>query len=209
MTHGQFRALLKEAELSPEQAARRLGISNMTIRRWQRKPASNLLPPFYRRAFQPMFQQMAAEGIIASSPVLGGRDQGTSFQATLRRLGFSREIVSGKGGSGPALLKGLSQIGADTAHRSEVDKESRRIVSFKKLGSEWKEKITGLTAVIRSRDLTLAQKLVAYGALFYLLAPLDLIPDAIPVVGLLDDFAILSLALAFYLRTFPKELKTR
>lgn len=59
--------------------------------------------------------------------------------------------------------------------------------------------------VIRSKDLTLADKLVAYGALFYLITPMDFIPDAIPVVGYLDDFAVLGLALAYYAHRAKKK----
>ncbi|MDE2313589.1 MAG: DUF1232 domain-containing protein [Elusimicrobia bacterium] len=58
--------------------------------------------------------------------------------------------------------------------------------------------------VIRSPQLTLTDKLVAYGALFYLITPFDLIPDTIPGIGYLDDFAILSLALLYYERRFRK-----
>jgi uncharacterized membrane protein YkvA (DUF1232 family) len=37
-------------------------------------------------------------------------------------------------------------------------------------------------------------KAVAIGALIYFVSPIDLIPDHIAVVGYLDDFAVLSLA---------------
>jgi uncharacterized membrane protein YkvA (DUF1232 family) len=47
---------------------------------------------------------------------------------------------------------------------------------------------------------------VAYGALFYLILPFDLIPDSIPVFGYVDDFGILGFAVAYYARKFP-ELK--
>jgi uncharacterized membrane protein YkvA (DUF1232 family) len=47
------------------------------------------------------------------------------------------------------------------------------------------------------------EKLSAYGALFYLITVFDLIPDTIPVFGVLDDFAILGIVTAYYLRKFP------
>jgi uncharacterized membrane protein YkvA (DUF1232 family) len=39
---------------------------------------------------------------------------------------------------------------------------------------------------------------VAYGALYYLLCPLDLIPDNVPVFGLMDDYCVLGLAASHY-----------
>ena len=47
-------------------------------------------------------------------------------------------------------------------------------------------------------------KLAAYGALFYLITTFDLIPDTIPVFGLLDDFAILGIVVAYYVQKFPQ-----
>ncbi len=60
-----------------------------------------------------------------------------------------------------------------------------------------------LTHAIRSKKLSLADKLVAYGGLFYLILPFDLIPDSIPVFGYVDDFGILGFASAYYFKRFP------
>ena len=42
------------------------------------------------------------------------------------------------------------------------------------------------------RDVSLKSIIVFIVALAYIISPIDLIPDYIPVIGLLDDFAILS-----------------
>lgn len=42
------------------------------------------------------------------------------------------------------------------------------------------------------------RKLVGLGALFYLIWPFDLIPDAIPILGWLDDIGVLTAAAFFY-----------
>jgi len=47
---------------------------------------------------------------------------------------------------------------------------------------------------VRSKKIGLMGKIIAYGSLFYLLDPLDLIPDNIIGFGLIDDFAILGIA---------------
>jgi uncharacterized membrane protein YkvA (DUF1232 family) len=47
---------------------------------------------------------------------------------------------------------------------------------------------------------------VALGILVgYLAMPLDIIPDFIPVIGQLDDFLIVSLAVLLLLKTIPQE----
>jgi uncharacterized membrane protein YkvA (DUF1232 family) len=46
-------------------------------------------------------------------------------------------------------------------------------------------------------------KLVVAGCVAYALTPVDLIPDAIPVVGLIDDLIFVPLAVAFAVRFIP------
>jgi len=47
---------------------------------------------------------------------------------------------------------------------------------------------------MKSREVGIQQKLAIAGALGYLILPLDLIPDFIPVVGYADDFAAMAAA---------------
>ena len=51
-----------------------------------------------------------------------------------------------------------------------------------------------------------APKLVAVFVLLYALSPIDLIPDFIPVLGLLDDLILLPLGIALAIRLTPVEL---
>lgn len=48
-----------------------------------------------------------------------------------------------------------------------------------------------------SPEITGTKKVVVAGALLYLIAPLDLIPDVLPVVGWLDDIGVASFALSY------------
>jgi len=43
-------------------------------------------------------------------------------------------------------------------------------------------------------DIPIGSIIAIVGALIYLLSPIDLIPDAIPVIGYLDDAAVLAFA---------------
>jgi len=41
----------------------------------------------------------------------------------------------------------------------------------------------------------------------YLLSPLDLVPDTIPVLGLVDDVVLVPLAIAFLVKRLPAALR--
>lgn len=48
---------------------------------------------------------------------------------------------------------------------------------------------------LQSKQVTTADKAMIIGALGYMIAPLDIIPDAIPIAGLGDDLAVLIFVL--------------
>lgn len=61
-------------------------------------------------------------------------------------------------------------------------------------------------ALMRDPDVPILDK-VALGILVgYLALPFDLIPDFIPVVGQLDDFVVVSLALLLLVKTIPPDV---
>ena len=50
-------------------------------------------------------------------------------------------------------------------------------------------------------------KLGALGVVLYLISPIDLIPDVIPVIGVLDDIVLVPLAIRFLLNRLPAHLR--
>ncbi len=52
-----------------------------------------------------------------------------------------------------------------------------------------------LYRLVRDRRVPTRAKLLLGGALAYVITPIDLIPDSVPVVGALDDIFILAMAL--------------
>ena len=50
------------------------------------------------------------------------------------------------------------------------------------------------------------QKLILVGMIGYLLMPLDLIPDFIPVLGQLDDVAVVLLGLDLFIKSAPQDV---
>ena len=58
-----------------------------------------------------------------------------------------------------------------------------------------------LIRYFRDREASLLGKLFVLAALAYVVSPVDMIPDAIPFVGWLDDIGVMSLAVAWMWRT--------
>ena len=46
----------------------------------------------------------------------------------------------------------------------------------------------------------------AAGILLYLVSPIDLIPDTLPVIGAVDDLVLVPMAMRFLLRRLPPEI---
>lgn len=53
----------------------------------------------------------------------------------------------------------------------------------------------------------LLPKLILGATILYVLSPLDLIPDVVPVLGQLDDVAVLALGLELFFKYVPDWLK--
>jgi len=50
-------------------------------------------------------------------------------------------------------------------------------------------------------------KLGSVGVVLYLLSPVDLIPDVIPVIGLMDDMVLVPLAIHWMLKYLPADVR--
>jgi uncharacterized membrane protein YkvA (DUF1232 family) len=60
-----------------------------------------------------------------------------------------------------------------------------------------------LALLMRDPRTPRAARWLAWGVLAYALSPIDLIPDVIPVLGLLDDLVLLPLGIALVIRLTP------
>ena len=54
-----------------------------------------------------------------------------------------------------------------------------------------------LVRYFRDREASVLGKLFVLAAVVYVISPVDLIPDAFPIVGWLDDMGVMSLAVAW------------
>ena len=52
----------------------------------------------------------------------------------------------------------------------------------------------------------LATKLIIPGVLVYVISPIDLLPDVIPVLGQLDDIAVIVLGVRFFISASPADV---
>jgi uncharacterized membrane protein YkvA (DUF1232 family) len=206
MQLGQALDVIDKSGLSPESAARELGVSGMTLRRWRDKPRVEELPEIYRAALEPLARRLVSEGLIhpedpaAAAAFVRPMEP---FQKTLSELGISLKTLDTPDAAHGIVAKGLASIGGDKNRQEQVRSSGKMLDRLKTMGDEWRRRIEDLTTAMRSKELTGIDKLVAFGALFYLICPFDLIPDAIPVVGFADDFIILGIAVLYYRKRFP------
>ena len=57
---------------------------------------------------------------------------------------------------------------------------------------------------MKDRETPVLAKIIAFVAVGYALSPIDLIPDFIPVLGMLDDLLLLPALIALSLKLIPK-----
>jgi uncharacterized membrane protein YkvA (DUF1232 family) len=201
--------------MTPEQLGERLGISGMTIRRWSDLPAKDPVLEVYEHAINETVYELMAEGALSVDSEIAQlvikEDKNNSIMAAIQSLGIDMSFIE-KDTKQPeniaeSLVESMVQIGTNEKKQASVDRSKDKIFSFKKLGAEWKRRIQILYKAITSDELSRFEKFAAYGALFYLISPFDLIPDHIPVFGLLDDYVILGITVAYYLKRFPAVFK--
>jgi uncharacterized membrane protein YkvA (DUF1232 family) len=75
--------------------------------------------------------------------------------------------------------------------------------SLRRRARQLKIELIALALAARHPRTPWYAKLVVAGCLAYALTPVDFIPDAIPVVGLIDDLIFIPLAIALAVRFIP------
>ena len=62
---------------------------------------------------------------------------------------------------------------------------------------------------LQSKEVSLKDKAIIVGALGYLISPLDVIPDAIPIVGLSEDLTVLMYVINKIWADVPDDVKSK
>ena len=92
---------------------------------------------------------------------------------------------------------------AVTAGHDKYEEESpaRAVLSL-----PWRRRPALFWRLLTDHRVPLPAKLVLPSVGLYLLMPLDLIPDFIPILGHLDDLLVLALGLWLFLRLCPQDV---
>ena len=208
MKYGQVVALLDETGLSPENLVEWLSVSNSTYRRWLKAPSGDKFPKEYESNVAAGVYKLLDSKLLNYDSVRVNKfvegHMPEFFQAAVGRLDSGGDLFSEGSNHQDKVIAVLSNLGNSNKIRNQVDGSSKKILKFAEWGAAWKDRIKLMTRVITSKELSLVDQLVAYGALFYLILPFDLIPDSIPVFGYIDDFGILGFASVYYTKRFPK-----
>lgn len=77
---------------------------------------------------------------------------------------------------------------------------------WKQKAKELKRETYALYYACKDSRIPWYVKLLASFVIAYALSPIDLIPDFIPVLGLLDDLMLLPLAIMLILKLIPKDI---
>ncbi|MFN3651636.1 MAG: YkvA family protein [Armatimonadota bacterium] len=60
--------------------------------------------------------------------------------------------------------------------------------------------------LLRERRVSVGAKLILLGAIAYVISPFDFLPDLMPLVGQVDDLALLTLAAQAFIQLCPLEV---
>ncbi|WP_294133824.1 YkvA family protein [Sphingobium sp.] len=83
------------------------------------------------------------------------------------------------------------------------------LAALKAWAKRLKREVVALWIAARRADTPWFARLIALLVAAYALSPIDLIPDFIPVLGLLDDLLIVPLGIALAVRCIPSALMAR
>ena len=81
-----------------------------------------------------------------------------------------------------------------------------RLASLKARARQVKVELIAMALASRDPRTPWYAKLIVAGCVAYALSPVDLIPDFIPVIGLIDDLIFIPLALALAVRFIPESV---
>ena len=83
------------------------------------------------------------------------------------------------------------------------------MMDFKDRAKKLKSDIPALFIALNKKETPIIAKIFAGIAIGYALSPIDLIPDFIPIIGLLDDIILVPILIAITIKFIPEEIFTQ
>jgi len=198
-------ALMLESKLSPEKFGSRLGISGMTLRRWKTAKRTQMLPKIYQLALIDMIHQLLGEGVLSFRSKVVRKilksQKDMSGKALVRLLSIPKDCLSGRD---QHVIAALVQMGKSTTNRRLVDKGQKALSKIGKQGACWASALAKLRGILASEESSKHQVDLSYGALFYLLSPVDLILRPIEFFSKMHIFGVLNLVI-FYVANVERD----
>ena len=78
--------------------------------------------------------------------------------------------------------------------------------SWKQKAKTLKKEVYALSLAVKDKRVPWYAKIFAVLIIGYILSPIDLIPDFIPVIGYIDDLIIVPVAIVLLIKLIPKEV---
>lgn len=78
--------------------------------------------------------------------------------------------------------------------------------NWKAMAEKFEIETYALYLAYKDPRVPLRIKIIIFLVIAYLLSPIDLIPDFIPVIGYLDDFLLITVGIPILLKMVPKEI---
>lgn len=80
------------------------------------------------------------------------------------------------------------------------------MIDLKSRASKLKSDLPAIFIALKKKETPIIAKFFAGVTIVYALSPIDLIPDFIPVLGLLDDIILLPIFIALTIKFIPAEV---
>lgn len=176
-TIGDVKHYMEANKLSPESLASKVSISNMTIRRMLDRKSNEKISEKY----WPLFDRLLANEPDATDAHL---------------LQISANLFT----DFDSLTQDLERAGLEEQDVEKVEKDVHSKMKSEPIGSGLKNSLKILLKTLSGSKIPMSSRAIALGALLYFLNPVDLIPDALPGVGYLDDMAVATVAISAIVR---------
>ncbi len=79
-------------------------------------------------------------------------------------------------------------------------------MGLKENAKKLKSDLPAIFVALKKRETPILAKILATLVIVYALSPIDIIPDFIPIIGMLDDLILLPMVIALTIKLIPKEV---